>query len=92
MLSFDNDLWRTALIFIGGIGFLFALSFLPQGFWRFVGKLVLNCVLGLLVIFVINFFGAPSGFGLPFNWLTLAISGILGIPGVVALTAVAFLV
>jgi inhibitor of the pro-sigma K processing machinery len=92
MFSFDSDLFRVALLILCGIGFLFAISFLPSGFWKVAGKVVLNCVVGFLVIFAINFFGADAGLALPFNWLTLAVSGILGIPGVAALAVMAILI
>ncbi len=48
-------------------------------------KLLLNIALGLLLILIVNTFGANLGLHIPFNIVTAVISGILGIPGVVAL-------
>ncbi|MGI6361346.1 MAG: pro-sigmaK processing inhibitor BofA family protein [Bacillota bacterium] len=79
-----TDLWKTILLAAGGLGFLFALSFLPQGFWRVAGRLALNCACGFAAILVVNYF-AGGLIALPFNAFTLAVSAVLGFPGVAAL-------
>lgn len=48
-------------------------------------KLILNIVLGLVMILLVNVFGTSIGLSIPFNFVTAAISGILGIPGVIVL-------
>lgn len=48
-------------------------------------KLLLNIALGIVMILLINTFGGNIGLHIPFNFVTAIVSGILGIPGVIAL-------
>ena len=48
-------------------------------------KLVMNILIGLLLILLVNNFGASIGLHIPFNKITAIISGIFGIPGVICL-------
>lgn len=55
--------------------------------WPFkkILKLLINIGLGLVLILVVNNFGASIGLHIPFNFVTALIAGILGLPGVVCL-------
>ena len=46
-------------------------------------KLVLNAVVGLVLLWLVNFFGDFVGIRIEFNWLTLLIAGLFGAPGIV---------
>lgn len=48
-------------------------------------RLLANAVLGAILLFVVNFFGAYFNFSLPINWVTVLIAGFLGVPGVIFL-------
>ncbi len=48
-------------------------------------KLLLNIALGIVMILLVNTFGGNIGLHIPFNFVTAIVSGILGIPGVIAL-------
>lgn len=54
-------------------------------------KLILNIAIGLLLILVINIFGVNIGLHIPFNVITALVSGILGIPGVIALVVLHYI-
>lgn len=62
------------------------LKFLGKSMKIIVGVLV-NALLGGLVIWLLNFFGL----GIAFNWLNALIVGFLGIPGVVIVLILKFL-
>lgn len=83
------ELWQNLALAAGGLMLLLLAAVLPMGFLRFLGHLALNCVLGLLVLTVINLFSGATGVILPLNGMTLAVSGFLGIPGVAALAVMA---
>ena len=48
-------------------------------------KLLLNIALGIVMILLVNTFVGNIGLHIPFNFVTAIVSGILGIPGVIAL-------
>ena len=48
-------------------------------------KLMLNCVLGGLLLLVINSFGSNLGINIGVNPLTSVAVGLLGVPGVIGL-------
>ena len=47
---------------------------------KIMAKLILNSVLGAILIYGINFFGANVGFHIGLNVVTAVFVGILGIP------------
>ncbi len=64
------------LVLIMIIGRIF---FMPL---KLVFKLVYNGIIGGLVLWVINFVGAPFDFTLAINPITALVVGLLGLPGV----------
>ncbi|MDD3303749.1 MAG: pro-sigmaK processing inhibitor BofA family protein [Clostridia bacterium] len=54
-------------------------------------KLMLNIALGLIMILIVNVFGQGIGLHIPFNIVTALVSGILGLPGVIALIAINYI-
>lgn len=55
---------------------------------RFVGQGLIKIVIGALFLFFLNAIGTKYGIHVPINIATSTVSGILGIPGVVALVAI----
>ena len=49
---------------------------------RFIFKLLINTVLGFVLLWLINFFGAGLGITLELTLLNALVVGFLGIPGV----------
>ncbi|QAT38835.1 pro-sigmaK processing inhibitor BofA family protein [Clostridium sp. JN-9] len=68
-----------AIIALFLFGKLFALSI------KFIIKLILNGVLGVVLLFVVNFIGAYFSFSIGINVWTALIAGFFGIPGVIFL-------
>ena len=58
---------------------------------RFIFKLLINTVLGFVLLWLINFFGAGLGIALELTLLNALVVGFLGIPGVLLLLAIHFL-
>lgn len=54
-------------------------------------KLLLNTVSGFVTLAIVNFLGSFIGLSLEVNILNAAISGIFGIPGVIALIVLKFI-
>ena len=46
-------------------------------------KLALNAVLGFVLLWLVNFFGDFVGIRIEINWVTILISAVLGVPGIV---------
>lgn len=58
---------------------------------RFIFKLLINTVLGFVLLWLINFFGGGLGIALELSLLNALVVGLLGIPGVLLLLAIHFL-
>ena len=58
---------------------------------RFIFKLLINTVLGFVLLWLINFFGAGLGITLELTLLNALVVGFLGIPGVLLLLAIHFI-
>jgi len=55
---------------------------------RYVGQMVIKLVIGAVFLFFLNTLGNQVGIHVPINFVTSAIAGVLGIPGVAALAAI----
>jgi inhibitor of the pro-sigma K processing machinery len=55
---------------------------------RFVGQGVIKILIGALLLFFLNVIGNQYGLHVPINFVTSAVSGLLGIPGLFALVAI----
>lgn len=58
---------------------------------RFIFKLLINTALGFVLLWLINFFGGGLGIALELSLLNALVVGLLGIPGVLLLLAIHFL-
>lgn len=57
--------------------------------WAF--KLLLHALFGFIFLFLFNFFGAWVDLSLELNWFNAAVTGVLGLPGVVILLLVKYI-
>ncbi|MDA8442803.1 MAG: pro-sigmaK processing inhibitor BofA family protein [Peptococcaceae bacterium] len=84
----------TTLIFLLvtlGLSILFigALIFQPA---KLMAKISLNTILGLVILWGLNFAGAYFNFNIPLNAFTVIVTGILGVPGIAMLGVLQFIV
>lgn len=73
---------------LGGLIFLLLVIGAPIKPLRFVGQGAVKILIGAIFLFFLNAFGTSFGVYVPINIATAAVSGLLGIPGVVALVAI----
>lgn len=74
-----------------GVAVLFVVLKLLALPMKIIIKLVINGLVGGLIIFVINLVGANFGFMIDLNWITALIVGFLGVPGVVIVAILQFI-
>ena len=55
---------------------------------RLIGQVLMKVVIGALFLFFLNAIGNQYGIHVPINLITSTVSGILGIPGLVAMVAI----
>lgn len=80
------------MAYSAGIMLIFMISWLFVKPLKFLGKLILNSLLGALFLIVFNYFGQFTGVYIGVNELTSLTIGLLGIPGFVAILVVNLLV
>ncbi len=73
-----------------GVAILFIVLKLLALPMKLIIKLVINGLVGGIIIFVVNLIGANVGFMINLNWITALIVGILGVPGVVIVAILQF--
>ncbi|MBZ2175040.1 pro-sigmaK processing inhibitor BofA family protein [Schnuerera sp. xch1] len=73
------------LAFLFGLFLLYIVGMLLVIPIKLIIKLVINGVLGGILLLVVNFIGGFIGFSIVINPLTAVIAGIFGIPGVILL-------
>lgn len=75
---------------IGGIcAFIILIMILglPKKAFQWLGNALIKIMIGAVLLFFLNIIGNSFGLYVPINFITSAISGFLGIPGVAALVA-----
>ena len=73
-----------------GVAILFVVLKLLALPMKLIIKLVINGIVGGVLIFIINLIGANFAFAINLNWITALIVGILGVPGVVIVAILQF--
>lgn len=58
---------------------------------KIIFRLVINGILGGIAIIIINLIGAPLGFTISLNVFSALVAGILGLPGIILLVILKFL-
>lgn len=51
-------------------------------------KILLNGIMGVIILFAVNFAGSFINFSLPINAINALIAGFLGIPGIIMLIVI----
>ena len=74
-----------------GVAVLFIVLKLLALPMKIIIQLVINGLVGGLVIFIVNLIGANFGFMIDLTWITALIVGFLGVPGVVIVTILQFI-
>lgn len=84
------DVFSILAIFlaIGAVYIIGVLLVLPI---KIVVRLVLNGIIGAVALFVINIFGGMIGFTIGINPITALVAGFLGIPGIILLLFLQYL-
>lgn len=80
------------MAYSAGIMLIFMISWLFVKPLKFLGRLILNSLLGALFLIVFNYFGQFTGVYIGVNELTALTIGLLGIPGFVAILVLGLLV
>ncbi|KNY29705.1 pro-sigmaK processing inhibitor BofA family protein [Pseudobacteroides cellulosolvens] len=79
--------YEIILAYMVGIIFLFFIGRLFLVPLKILLKLVYNCILGAILLIVVNYIGRTFGFSIPLNIFSAALVGFLGIPGMLLLVA-----
>jgi inhibitor of the pro-sigma K processing machinery len=80
------------LAYSAGIMLIFMISWLFVKPFKFLGRLILNSLLGALFLMIFNYFGKYTGIFIGVNEVTALLLGILGIPGFLAILLVKLLI
>lgn len=73
------------LAYAFGLGILLILGYLLIIPLKYLGKLILNGIIGGILLLILNFFGKFIGVTIGINPITALIVGFLGIPGILML-------
>lgn len=84
---------KITLIFLAVVGVLLLvlLGKLFKTSIKWALKLLLNAVIGFAALLLLNFVGAPLGVSLNLNWFNAIVTGVLGVPGVILLLLIKYL-
>jgi len=77
-----------ASLAISLIGLLLRLLKTPM---KWAAKLLLHALLGYAFLFIFNFVGAWVDLSLGLNWVNAIVTGVLGVPGVVLLLLIKYI-
>ena len=81
----------TLLVVVMGVGLIVLVVKIFGTPLRWLLKLALNTAIGFVALFLLNFFGDYIGLSLGINWLNALIVGVLGVPGVILLLLLQYL-
>ncbi|WLR50881.1 pro-sigmaK processing inhibitor BofA family protein [Bacillus tianshenii] len=73
---------------LGGLILLLLILGAPIKPLQIIGQGCVKLIVGALLLFFLNAFGTSLGMHIPINFITAAISGFLGLPGLAALVAI----
>ncbi|PYZ95377.1 transcriptional regulator [Alteribacter lacisalsi] len=73
------------LSLLGAGIFLLLILGAPMKPLRIMGQGAIRMLIGALFLFFLNAFGSLFGYELPINIVTAAVTGFLGLPGIIAL-------
>jgi inhibitor of the pro-sigma K processing machinery len=73
---------------LGGLILLLLFIGAPIKPIRIVGQVFVKVMIGALLLFFLNAFGSTFDLHIPINLATSTVSGLLGIPGIIALVVI----
>lgn len=79
------------LVFIGAVVAVFIILKILAWPIKKIVKMIINIVIGGLLLILVNYVGVNFGFTIPVNWITALVVGILGIPGLIILAILQFI-
>lgn len=83
--------WNVIIAFAAGLLILFLLLKVLSTPFRIIWKFFLNVLTGVVCLLVFNFFGDFFGFTIAVNIITAFVVGFFGLPGVVLLVVLKFI-
>lgn len=73
------------LLAIISIAIIFGVLRFLIGSAKFIGKLVWNGIIGLIILFIFNIFGGILGLNIEPTFINALVAGVFGIPGIIVL-------
>lgn len=83
---------QTIIAYLFGLGLIYLFIWLMYYPLKITVKLILNALIGTVLLIVINLVGKFMGFIMPINIITILVGGFLGIPGVILLLVLKFII
>lgn len=81
----------TIFFYLGGLILIYVVGMLLVVPIKILTKLLLNGIMGGIVLFLFNFVGSIFGLTIAINPLNAIIAGFLGVPGVILLLVLNFI-
>ncbi len=79
------------LMISAALGMLWLLFKLLKRPIKWALKLLLNALIGFVGLLILNFLGSFIGISLGVNWFNAIITGVLGVPGVILLLLIKYI-
>lgn len=79
------------LVFIGAVVAVFIILKILAWPLKKIIKMLINIGVGALLLVLVNYIGGYFNFMIPINWVSALVVGILGIPGVIILAILQFI-
>lgn len=80
------------LVFIGAVVAVFIILKILAWPIKKIVKILINIAIGAVLLLIVNYVGAFFNFMIPINWISALVVGLLGIPGVVILAILQFII
>ena len=78
------------LVFIGAVIAVFIILKILAWPIKKIIKILINILIGAVLLLLVNYVGAFFNFVIPINWISALVVGTLGIPGVIILVILKF--
>jgi len=82
----------TVIAYAFGVFLLYIVAYILYVPLKFVIRLMYNAIIGGVLLWVVNLVGGFLGLSVPINPVTALVAGFLGIPGVVLIIALRYVV
>ena len=79
------------LVFIGAVVAVFIILKILAWPLKKIVKILINILVGALLLMLVNYVGAFFNFSIAINWVSALVVGVLGIPGVILLAILQFI-